>query len=452
MAPPVRPRSRTARRTRAEAELVLAGRAWVGDRLQPLEIGIDGEGWICALGRRVAGARRHDVGERVLLPSATDVHVHLREPGPSDAPESIASGTVGAALGGVGLVGEMPNTEPPTTSVERLDDKEARVRGRAAVDVLLYATPVDAGAVRALARHAGGFKLYLSPTTAIEQVPAGAELTALLRELALVDLPLAVHAEEPALFRAGASASDPASWDSARPVAAEAAAVDLLFGAPEALRLHIAHVTSASLARAVRARKLSCEATAHHLLLSTASGGDARRKVNPPLRPEAERAALWEEFRRGVVPVLASDHAPHTLSSKQLPFELAPSGVPGIETTVPLLLARVARGDLDLGVLIRSACDRPARLLGQPVGRLSLGHRADVLVVDFRSRRPVRGERLRSPVGWSPFEGMEAVFPAEHWKGGERIVEDGEFVGRANGRVVRPEFAPGAVRPHRPDE
>lgn len=447
MVPPARPRSRSEGRRPPEAELVVAGRGWVAGRLQPLEVGVDGDGWICAVGRTVPGGRRHEVGDLVLVPSATDVHVHLREPGPGESGETIATGTEGAALGGVGLLGEMPNTEPPTTSAERVEAKEALARGRAAVDLLLYAAPTDRTSVRSLGLRAGGFKLYLSPTTGIDPAPAGPRLVPLLAELANVDLPVAAHAEEAALFRAGAEPRDLPGWDEARPVRAEAAAVARLLEAPLRLRLHIAHATTASVGRAVAAHGLSYEATAHHLLLSTASGPDARWKVNPPLRSEGERRALWEEFRAGRVPVLASDHAPHSLASKSGPFAVAPSGVPGVQSTVPLMLARVARGELDLGVLQRAACDRPARFLGQPVGRLSVGHRANLLIVDFRRRTRVAGERLRSPCGWTPFEGAEAVFPIEHWREGERIVDAGEYVGRPTGRVVRPEYAPGAVRP-----
>jgi dihydroorotase len=406
---------------------------------------LDGDGWICAMGRTLPGVRRHDVGDRVLLPAATDVHVHLREPGSGESGETIATGTVGAALGGVGLVGEMPNTDPPTTTVERLGEKEALVHGRAAVDVLLYASPTDPRSVRGLARCAGGFKLYLSPTTGIDSVPTGPALDALLSELARVDLPVVVHAEEPARFRHGETPAGPAGWNEARPPAAEAAAVARVLDGPELLRLHIAHVTTAAVARSVAERQLSFEASAHHLLLSSADGPDARWKVNPPLRSAIERAALWEEYRAGRVPVLASDHAPHSAESKALPFALAPSGVPGIETTVPLLLAKVAAGELALPTWLQSACDRPARFLGQPVGRLSVGHRGNLLVVDFRARRRIRAARLRSPCGWSPFEGYEAVFPAEHWRDGELIVDGEEYVGRTNGKVVRPEYAPGAV-------
>ena len=447
MAPPVRPRFRAERRATPEAELVLAGRAWVGGRLQPFEIGFDGDGRICAVGRNVRGARRHDVGDRVLLPAATDVHVHLREPGPPEAGETIATGTVAAAVGGIGLVGEMPNTVPPTDSVDRIEEKEARVRGRAAVDVLLYAFPADPRSVRSLSRRAGGFKLYLSPTTGIDEVPSGPTLAVLLEALGQVDLPVVAHAEDPGLFRAGVTPTDAAGWDQLRPAEAEAAAVARLLQAPQQLRLHVAHVTTAAVARAVRERRLSFEATAHHLLLASLPGRDARFKVNPPLRTEVERAGLWDEFRRGRVPIVASDHAPHPRAAKERRFDLAPSGVPGVETTLPLLLAQVAAGELALPVLLQSACDRPARLLGRPLGRLSVGHRASVLVVDFRAVTRLRADRLHSPCGWTPFEGSEVVFPVEHWKDGEPIVEGGEYVGRPTGRVVRPEFAPGVVRP-----
>ena len=150
-------------------EQVIAGRAWHAGRLQPVEIAIDADGRIASVGRVRTGGVRHDFGERVLLPAATDLHVHLREPG--GAGESIPSGTIEAALGGVSLVGEMPNTDPPVTTPDRLDAKAALVRGRAAVDVLLYAAPREPSGVERLSRNAGAFKLFLSPTTAIEEVP-----------------------------------------------------------------------------------------------------------------------------------------------------------------------------------------------------------------------------------------------------------------------------------------
>jgi dihydroorotase len=419
---------------------VLAGRAFVRGRLQPVEIGIDEAGWIQSVGRVRDGGQRHDVGDAVILPAATDLHVHLREPGGDG--ESIASGTIEAALGGVTLVGEMPNTDPPVTSIDRLEEKESLVRGRAAVDVLLYGSPSVPRSVPGLAARAGAFKIYLSPTTGIDDVPDPTHLAQLLQRLSGIDLPVSVHAEDPTKFSDRGTIDGPSAWNSHRPPRAERAALEHLRPAPDRLRLHVAHVTTAAAAGELRERGRSFEASAHHLLLSVRSGTDGRFKVNPPLRSEADRAGLWAAFARGEVPCLASDHAPHPVDRKTLRFDQVPSGMPGLETTVPLLLARVRSGELPLEVLLGAACDRPARWFGQPLGRIAPGHRANLLVVDFRERRPLRAADLHAPCGWTAFEGWDAVLPREHWRDGERIVRDGEYVGRPTGRVVVPEFSP----------
>ena len=430
-------------RSRPAITLVLAGRAFVRGRLQPVEIAIDDSGRIDSIGKVRNGAVRHDVGDAVILPAATDMHVHFREPGGPPGAETIATGTVGAALGGVTLVGEMPNTRPPLTDVASWQQKVGLVEGRAAVDVLLFASPGDPRALPTLARRVGGFKVYLAPTTGIDRPPTPGELPALWESLSDLGLPVSVHAEDPGRFTPEARPLTPEAWNAHRPVSAEEDAIASMTLAPQRLRLHAAHVTSARSADRLRAAGLSFEATPHHLLLSDRSGTDARFKVNPPLRTEAERSALWEEFRQGKVPIVASDHAPHTPEAKALPFDQAPSGVPGVETLLPLLLAKVRSGELDLSVLVAAACDRPARWLGQPLGRIAPGHRANLLVVDFTRRARVSGRQLRSPCEWTPFEGWEAIRPREHYRDGEPIVRDGEYVGRSSGKVVRPEYASG---------
>lgn len=381
------------------------------------------------------------MGDAVILPAATDLHVHFREPGGPAEVENLETGTLGAALGGVTLVGDMPNNTPAITDAEHLADKARLVPGRAAVDMLLYASPTRPEAVERLAQTAGAFKVYLSPTTGVPQVPEPAETPALFRRLAEFDLPVSVHAEDPRAFSEGVPPRDPVDWNRTRPASAESRALDRLVPSPPRLRLHVAHVTTAEGARRLRAAGVSFEATPHHLLLSERTGVSARFKVNPPLRSEAERLALWEAFRLGEVPCLASDHAPHASDSKELPFDRAPSGMPGVETMLPILLARVRSGELDLGTLVAAACDRPARWLGQPLGRIAPGHRANLLVVDFKARHPLAARTLHAPCGWTAFEGWEAVVPREHYRDGVRIVEDGEFVGRPAGVVVRPEFA-----------
>jgi dihydroorotase len=423
-------------------ERVLAGRAWIRGRLQPIELGIDADGTIVRLARNVRGAERRDLGERILLPSATDLHVHFRDPTGTELGENWSTGTLQAALGGAGLVGEMPNSVPPVTTVDRLTERRDRGRGRLAVDMLLYAAVQNPALVPSLGREAGGFKLYLSPTTAIDPPSEGTPLEPLLEAVADTGLPLAVHAEDPAEFREVEDLSGPDGWTAHRPVRAEERAVErVLASAPPTLRLHIAHVTCASVADRIAAAGVSGEVTPHHLLLAARAGLDARYKVNPPLRPEAVRAELWDRFAAGGVPCLASDHAPHTAAEKRRPFRDAPSGAPGVATMLPLLLARVRAQELELPRLLAAACDRPARWLGVPHGRLEVGHRANLVVVDFRRRSRIDPKLHGGPNGWTPFDGREAIFPWEHYLGGHRIVEDGEYVGSAIGRFRRPEYA-----------
>ncbi|HUI38730.1 MAG TPA: amidohydrolase family protein [Thermoplasmata archaeon] len=426
-------------------ELVLSGRTWIGAKIQPVDIGIGPEGRIVRVARAIEGGPRHDVGDDLILPAATDLHVHFRDPGGSPDLESFESGSVGAALGGIGLFGEMPNTIPPVTDLERLEAKEARARGRLAVDGLLYAAATTPAQVRALARRAGGFKIYLSPTTGIETPTGTPALRELLTEIARTGLPVAVHAEDPARFRPSPDhpPATTAEWAAARPTEAERSAVEeVLAAAPSGLRLHIAHVTSPAVAERIAALGHSFEATPHHLLLAAGGTNDARFKVNPPLRSEPERAGLFRWFCEGRVPVLASDHAPHSRDDKARPFALAPSGMPGVETLLPLLLERVRAGDLSIPVLLAAAMDRPARWLGVPMGRVAVGHRANLLVVDFRERRPVAASTLHAPCGWTAYENWEAIFPKEHYRDGAAIVRGGEYVGDRGGRIVRPEFAP----------
>ena len=423
------------------AELVLAGRGVRRGRLEPMEIGIDGEGRILRVARSVRGARRHDRGDRLLLPAATDLHVHFRHADRPRGDESFADGTIQAALGGVALVGEMPNSDPPVTTADRARDRRAAGRGRLAVDMLLYGALTEARRVPGLARECGAFKLYLAPTTGIGAAPEPDRVPELLRAVAAVDAPLSVHAEEPTRFLPGAVPTDTAGWDAARPFASEAAAIERILGvAPTGMRLNFAHVTgSASVERVARAG-FACEVTSHHLLLAARRGGGAREKVNPPLRPEEERLRLFDDFARGRIPFLASDHAPHPPESKEGPFAAAPSGMPGVASQLPLLLAEVRRGGLGLAELLRAACERPALWFGAPFGRLAAGYRADLLVVDPRNRRPIRAADRPTPCGWTAFEGWEAIFPEEHYRAGLRIVEGGEYIGRPVGTFHRPGF------------
>lgn len=448
---PVRPRGsklHTAEPVHVEVlpDRVFSGRILHRGRIVPAEIGVSEEGRILKVAPDVRGRRRIDLGEAILLPAAIDLHVHFRDPSPPGAIEDFTSGTLQAALGGVGAVVDMPNTEPPTTTLDRLVEKEGRVEGRSEVDVLLLAALQARTRVEELARRAAGFKLYMAPTTGDLAVPPGEDVRALLERVAKAGSAVHVHAEDPRLFRDPLHPSDPEGWDAKRPGRSELSALRSLLPLPEGLLMHLAHATTAEAVHAGREAGMSVEATPHHLLLHATAHQDARWKVNPPLRSRAERDGLYASFQEGEVTMLASDHAPHPLGAKEGRFDEAPSGVPGVETMLPLLLARVREGELSLGTLVGAACRRPAFFLGLPRGQLAPGLEANFLVVDFRERRAIQGRDLHAPCGWTPFEGKEGIFPREHYHLGRRIVEDGEFVGDRAGRLLHR----GTLRAERP--
>jgi dihydroorotase len=185
--------------------------------------------------------------------------------------------------------------------------------------------------------------------------------------------------------------------------------------------------------------------TPHHLLLDLARPGlTAFGKVNPPLRAPARRDGLWNAFARGEATVVESDHAPHTVAEKSAAFAEAPAGVPGVQTLLPLLLRQAELRGVDVARVIRAACEAPADLFGLSKGRIEPGFDADLVVFDPRHPVRLRGDRLASRCGWTPFEGWESYAVESHRIRGEPVVEDGAFVGRAgHGRRVRP----GAPRP-----
>jgi dihydroorotase len=170
----------------------------------------------------------------------------------------------------------------------------------------------------------------------------------------------------------------------------------------------------------------SVEVTPHHLFLSQEQfdKGDTFGKVNPPLRTEVERKGLWERWGR--IDVIASDHAPHTREEKTQDFPGAPSGIPGVETMVPLLMAQVIAKKIDLASVIDKTSYAPSRLLGIPRAGFGVGDRADFALYSKKPRL-IRAESLHSRCGWTPFEGQKAIFPNMVVMNGSIVYIGGEF-------------------------
>lgn len=410
------------------------------------------DGRIAALGSLdpAAAAETLDCRGLTILPGVIDSQVHFREPG-LEHKEDLESGTRAAALGGVTALFEMPNTKPSTLTAEDLADKLRRAEGRAWVDHAFYigAAAENLEELAALERLPGcaGVKVFMGSSTGSLLIDDEELLAQVLRR---GRRRVAIHAEDEARLRqrlalveAGAEPEQHPVWRDAE--TARLATERLLRLAREAgRRVHVLHVTTAEELPLLAGAKdiATCEVTPQHLTLEAP---DCYRRLgtlaqmNPPIREARHRAALWQGVRQGLFDVLGSDHAPHSLAEKQGAYPRTPSGMPGVQTLLPLLLDHVAAGRLTLERLVDLTAAGPQRVFGLVgKGRIALGYDADLTIVDLKARREITAAWLASKCGWSPFEGMTVTgWPVMTVIRGRLVMREDELQGPPQGRPLR---------------
>jgi dihydroorotase len=417
---------------------------WQGD------IGIRG-GRIARLGAIPQGAAGETFDARGLhvLPGVIDSHVHFREPGGEDR-EDLETGSRAAVLGGVTAVFEMPNTSPATTTAEALADKVARARNRMFCDFAFYAgaTKENISELPLLERMEGAVavKVFMGSSTGDLLVDDPALLRRLLAGLTRR---AAFHCEDEARLNARKGIrreGDPASHSEWRdPEAAIMATRLLLELAREAgARVHILHVSTGEEMALIAAHRdlATAELTPHHLLLPAPAAYEAlgnRAQMNPPLRDETQVAALWDALAQGVADTIGSDHAPHSLDAKGRPYPASPSGMPGVQTLVPLLLDAVNAGRLTLQRFADLTSAGPARvfdIVGK--GRIAAGYDADLTIADLKARRVIGNDWIASRCGWTPYDGWSVTgWPAATVIRGRIVMRDDAIVSQAGGQPVR---------------
>jgi dihydroorotase len=348
------------------------------------------------------------------------MHVHMR--GGSQAyKEDWMTGSMSALAGGVTTVVDQPNTVPPLTTADLFT---ARVREAAQACLCNFGVnaAVTSGADLEGMWKAGALafgETFAAPSSYGDAV-ALADLRSLMDRIAALGALMTVHAEE---ILPGTDDSL-AAHDRLRPAFGEQEMVETIGRMrPQDLSLHFCHLSSAA---SIDAARGSVEVTPHHLFLSRERFGltDARGKVNPPLRTEQERKNLWSRWDR--IDVIASDHAPHTVAEKSGDYSTAPSGIPGVETLMPLLVAEAYRGTITLASLLEKTIFAPARILGIGAPGFRKGCRADFALYP-KEASLIRGDLLHSKAGWTPYEGLEAAFPATVIVDGHIALQKGEY-------------------------
>lgn len=433
-------------------DLVLRGGEVVtpGGRAQA-DLGVRG-GRIAAIGTLAADAGREslDCAGLTVLPGVIDSQVHFREPG-LEHKEDLATGTAAAALGGVTAVFEMPNTSPPTVRPADLAEKCRRAKGRAWVDIAFYlgaaAESVETLAEAERLPGCAGVKLFMGSSTGSLLVADDATIA---RVLANGSRRLAVHAEDEVRlkerFTLVAGGADPSRHPDWRDVDCALTATRRLLALAEGVRrrVHVLHVSTADeLAVLAEHRDIATvEVTPQHLTLAAPECYRALgtlAQMNPPIRDARHRDALWQAVAAGLVDCLGSDHAPHTREEKARPYPQSPSGMPGVQTLVPLMLDHVAAGRLTLERLVDLTSAGPARIFGiAGRGRIALGYRADFTVVDLGARRTITNGWIASRCGWTPFDGVRVRgWPVATIVGGRVVMREGQLQGAPAGEAVR---------------
>ncbi len=408
------------------------------------------EGLVAAIGAldpKAAGEVVDCTGLHVL-PGVIDTQVHFREPGATHK-EDLETGSLAAVMGGVTGVFEMPNTDPLTVTAEALADKVARASKRMHCEFAFFVggTHANAGNVAELERLPGaaGIKIFMGSSTGDLLVGDDAGLRSIL---ANVRRRVSVHSEDEPRLRERADqrlSGDPSSHPIWRDVQTALRATERLVRAARATgaRVHLLHVSTAEEMDFIRGEKdlVSVEVTPQHLTLDAALYAKigTRLQMNPPVREARHRERLWQAVADGTADVLGSDHAPHTLDEKALPYPQSPSGMPGVQTLVPIMLNHVAAGRLSIERFVDMTSHGPARLFQiAGKGRIATGYDADFTIVDLKRTDTLHDRQMASRAGWTPYDGMPVTgWPVGTVIRGHRVMWEGALVSAAQGRVIR---------------
>ena len=399
--------------------LVRGGIVATPNGIAPADIGVIG-GKIAAIGSfpNASAAEIFEAKGLYVLPGAIDSQVHFREPG-NEQKEDLETGSRAAILGGVTSVFEMPNTNPSTTTRAAIEDKLARAKNRMHCDQAFYvgATPANIAELATLERLPGvcGIKAFLGSSTGTLLLSKPEDIFAALKS---GNRRVSVHSEDEDRLisrKHFAETGKPTTHPIWRDAETARASTERVLGLAKKAgrRLHVLHVTTGDEIPLLAAAKefATAETTPQHLTLSAPECYErlgAYAQMNPPIRDESHRQALWAAIRDGVIDVIGSDHAPHTREEKDKVYPATPSGMPGVQTLVTLLLDHVNKGNMSLERFVDLTAHGPQRIFGiAGKGRIARGWDADFTIVDMAHTRTIENSWIASRCGWTPFDGMK---------------------------------------------
>ncbi len=384
-----------------------------------------------------------------ILPGVIDTQVHFREPG-NEHKEDLQSGSLAAVMGGVTALFEMPNTNPPTTTAEAIADKVSRGRDRMHCDFAFYvgATHENAAQLPVLEKCEGvcGVKVFMGSSTGNLLVADDDGVADILKH---ITRRAAFHSEDEFRLRERRALAETGNVHTHEIWRDEEVAISStrrLIKLARAVNknIHVLHVTTQEEMEILTENRdiVTVEVTPQHLTLASPKAYDELgtfAQMNPPIRGEHHRAALWKALEQGIVDVVGSDHAPHTRDEKAETYPDTPAGMPGVQTLLPLMLNHMAEGKLSLEKLVCLTSLNAKKLFHlQDKGALIEGGHADLTFVDLQRTETITEEWVASRCGWSPFTGMRIQgWPVGTMIRGQKIMWENELVTPATGQPIR---------------
>ena len=396
-------------------------------------------------------AQTIDCRNLTILPGVIDSQVHFREPG-LEGKETLASGMLAAVSGGVTSIFEMPNTNPLTITPETIEDKLNRASKEAWSDYAFYL----GGTMRTSKnlpeweklKGVCGIKIFMGASTGDLMTATDEEVESVVSNGGRV---IAVHAEDQMIMMNNfesilGSSKDVAmhcKWRSPEScLSATTRVVNL--ARKHKRRVHILHITTSEEMEFLSKNKdvASVELLANHLTLNAPECYEnlgTLAQQNPPIREKHHQEALWNALNNNIVDIIASDHAPHTLEEKSAPYPKSPSGTPGVQTLVPIMLNHVNNGKLSLSKLVSLWSYGPERIHKiSGKGRIQEGYDADFTIIDINKEMTITNNQQRSKSKWTPYDGMKVKgWPTHTIIRGNVVMQDDEIISQPVGKMIQ---------------
>jgi len=425
-------------------EYIIEGKIFVNGSFQSCCFGVEDES-ITAVKKVLTAAPIKRFPKQVILPTGIDMHVHFRDPGFPEK-ETFRTGTTAAAYGGISTVFDMPNTLPHTITKNSIYEKINNANKQSLVDFGVYAGVTDdnIAMLPGFAQFVSGYKVFLSETTNAFLFSLK-NLSLLFESIKKTNKPVLFHAEDrKCLANHKRDEKTPYDHHISRPCLCEQQAISMIFShIRPSSKIHICHVSCNESIQLIldQKQRISFGITPHHCLLHAEPKVNANRyplyKVNPPLRNAEEQKQLFNRLKKGEIPIIESDHAPHTKKEKSQDFSLVPSGIIGVETMYPLFLYLASKQIISFPQTVSMISESPSLLLNLKKGFIKPGYHADFMTLDLKKPKTIRSDHLHSKQTMTPFEGHFGHFPNNVYIRGEPVIEDGSLVAKpGDGRHV----------------